>query len=147
MLEPVCILNNLDRALCVYVCVCACACVYSVTHARTQVPLKAARINKGAWKPLLAFAGLTSACTSPEPRLQSVSGGSASPLCKQRLNEHRWRREREAQGRIVKRLQRLRVAKNAVLGWWWWNLPAVTRTLLWASMILSHRASEEKPAN
>lgn len=25
--------------------------------------------------------------------------------------------------------------------------PAVTRTLLWASMILSHRDSEEKPAN
>lgn len=29
----------------------------------------------------------------------------------------------------------------------WWSLPAVTRTLLWASIILSHRESEEKPAN
>lgn len=30
---------------------------------------------------------------------------------------------------------------------WLLDLPAVTRMLLWASIILSHRDSEEKPAN
>lgn len=84
------------------VCVCVCiyararACVYSVTHAWPWVPLKAARVNKGGWKLLPTFAGLTSPCTSPEPRLQSVSGWLASLLCKHHLNKHRRRRGREA---------------------------------------------------
>lgn len=156
MLKPVCILNILYRGLSrTILCVCVSVYVYSVTHARPWVPLKAAFVNKGGSKLLPPFAGLTS-CTSPEPRLQSVSGWWASLLCKHHLNKHRRRGECEARECILKvcgdkkalwrGLGSERLHFSVLLGRLW-NLPAVTRMLLWASKILSHRDSEEKPAN